>query len=128
MIVCYLVFFVSAYIVWKFQKCYKKKLNTTFSCIISKMFVSLFQRNIAMAFDKILENNTLWAVRSTERPAIRSGWSSISGMILSGYGISMQEREHTLKELRKMEQVRNLLIEQGAIDADGFEDYLTETK
>jgi hypothetical protein len=41
---------------------------------------------------------------------------------------TMQEREHTLKELRKMEQVRNLLIEQGAIDADGFEDYLTETK
>ena len=39
---------------------------------------------------------------------------------------TMQEREHTLKELRKMEQVRNLLIEQGAIDADGFEDYLTE--
>lgn len=65
---------------------------------------------------------------TTERPTIRSGWSSISGMILSGYGISMQEREHTLKELRKMEQVRNLLIEQGAIDADGFEDYLTETK
>ena len=26
------------------------------------MFVSLFQRNIAMTFDKILENNTLWAV------------------------------------------------------------------
>lgn len=41
---------------------------------------------------------------------------------------TMQEREHTLKELRKMEQVRNLLIEQGAIDADGFVDYLTETK
>ncbi len=41
----------------------KKKLNTTFSCIISKMFVSLFQRNIAMTFDKILENNALWAVR-----------------------------------------------------------------
>ena len=41
---------------------------------------------------------------------------------------TMQEREHTLKELCKMEQVRNLLIEQGAIDADGFEDYLTETK
>ena len=40
----------------------------------------------------------------------------------------MQERERTLKELRKMKQVRNLLIEQGAIDADGFEDYLTETK
>jgi hypothetical protein len=39
----------------------------------------------------------------------------------------MQEREHTLNELKKMEQVRNLLIEQGAIDANGFEDYLNET-
>jgi len=40
---------------------------------------------------------------------------------------TMQEREHTLNELKKMEQVRNLLIEQGAIDANGFEDYLNET-
>jgi hypothetical protein len=39
---------------------------------------------------------------------------------------TMEEREHTLKELRKMEQVRNLLIEQGAIDADGFEDFMNE--
>ena len=38
----------------------------------------------------------------------------------------MEERGHTLKELRKMEQVRNLLIEQGAIDADGFEDFMNE--
>lgn len=39
----------------------------------------------------------------------------------------MQEREHTLEELRKMEQVRELLISEGAIDADGFENYLVET-
>lgn len=39
---------------------------------------------------------------------------------------TMEEREHTLKELRKMELVRNQLIEQGAIDADGFEDYMNE--
>lgn len=41
---------------------------------------------------------------------------------------TMQEREHTLKELQKMEQVRNLLIEQGVMDADGFEDYANETR
>ncbi len=39
---------------------------------------------------------------------------------------TMQEREHTLQELKKMEQVRNYLINEGAIDADGFEDFLSE--
>ena len=39
---------------------------------------------------------------------------------------TMQEREHTLKELDKMEQVRNYLISNQAIDADGFVDFLSE--
>lgn len=39
---------------------------------------------------------------------------------------TMQEREHTLRELLKMEQVRNVLIEQGVVDIDGFEDYINE--
>ena len=39
---------------------------------------------------------------------------------------TMQEREHTLKELNKMEQVRNYLISNQAIDADGFVDFLSE--
>jgi hypothetical protein len=39
---------------------------------------------------------------------------------------TMQEREHTLRELSKMEQVRNLLLEQGVVDVDGFEDYTNE--
>ncbi|MCF0192770.1 MAG: hypothetical protein HUK05_05035 [Prevotella sp.] len=39
---------------------------------------------------------------------------------------TMQEREHTLVELNKMEQVRNLLLDSGAIDTDGFVDYLSE--
>ena len=38
----------------------------------------------------------------------------------------MQEREHTLNELKKMEQVRNYLIRNQAIDADGFADYMSE--
>lgn len=37
---------------------------------------------------------------------------------------TMQERLHTLQELNKMEQVRNLLISQGAFDKDGFIDYV----
>lgn len=39
---------------------------------------------------------------------------------------TMQEREHTLRELAKMELVRNELIAQGAIDVDGFVDYMSE--
>lgn len=39
---------------------------------------------------------------------------------------TMQEREHTLAELNKMEAVRIFLIGGGAIDADGFIDYLSE--
>ena len=39
---------------------------------------------------------------------------------------TMQEREHTLNELNKMEQVRNSLINNQAIDADGFMDFLSE--
>ena len=39
---------------------------------------------------------------------------------------TMQEREHTLRELNKMEYVRNFLINEGAIDADGLVDYLAE--
>ena len=39
---------------------------------------------------------------------------------------TMQERDHTLRELIKMETVRNMLIEQGIVDVDGFEEYLHE--
>lgn len=39
---------------------------------------------------------------------------------------TMQERTHTLLELRKMEQVRNYLLENGVIDADAFSDFLDE--
>lgn len=39
---------------------------------------------------------------------------------------TMQEREHTLSELHKMEMVRNFLLAGGAIDADGFTDFLSE--
>ena len=39
---------------------------------------------------------------------------------------TMAEREHTLKELSKMEQVRNLLINNGVVDKDAFDDYMSE--
>ena len=31
-----------------------------------------------------------------------------------------------MRELNNMERVRNLLIQEGAIDADGFVDYMSE--
>lgn len=39
---------------------------------------------------------------------------------------TMQERQHTLKELEKMEKVRTHLLEQNIVDANAFVDYLTE--
>lgn len=125
-----------------------------------------------MTFDKILDNNTLWAVRydgagdnalqqlfsqwsnplhnsrtneillGKEKARIKdrpqhASWLRIYAIklepgcyIITGGAIkltrTMQEREHTLRELNKMEQVRNYLIEEGAIDAAGFEDFLSE--
>ena len=38
---------------------------------------------------------------------------------------TMQEREHTLTELNKLEQVRNFLISEGAFDIDGFYDLMS---
>ncbi|MDE6272945.1 MAG: hypothetical protein K2M31_08065 [Muribaculaceae bacterium] len=39
---------------------------------------------------------------------------------------TMQEREHTLVELARMEKVRNYLLNQDIIDLDSFNDYLKE--
>lgn len=39
---------------------------------------------------------------------------------------TMQEREHTLAELQKMESVRNYLMQENVIDMDGFVELLTE--
>ena len=36
----------------------------------------------------------------------------------------MQEREHTLEELHKLEKVRNFLLSEGACDMDGFYDLI----
>lgn len=38
---------------------------------------------------------------------------------------TMQEREHTLKELQKMERVRQFLLNENIVDEDGFADYLS---
>lgn len=57
--------------------------------------------------------------------ALKAGESTY---IITGGAIklttSMQEREHTLEELKKMEMVRNYLIAEGVVDADGLIDFL----
>lgn len=39
---------------------------------------------------------------------------------------TMQERSHTLKELEKMEMIRNYLIDNGVTDLEGFIDFLNQ--
>jgi hypothetical protein len=41
---------------------------------------------------------------------------------------TMQEREHTLQELSKMEKVRNFLIKEGVFDEDSFNEYQKEVE
>ncbi len=36
----------------------------------------------------------------------------------------MQEREHTIEELRRLELVRNMLISEGITDLDGFNEFV----
>ena len=38
----------------------------------------------------------------------------------------MQEREHTLVELARMEKVRQFMLDNNIVDMDSFKDYLTE--
>ena len=40
---------------------------------------------------------------------------------------TMQEREHTLEELNKLNKVRDYLISLGVFDYNGFEDYNEES-
>ena len=41
---------------------------------------------------------------------------------------TMQEREHTLVELARMEKVRRFLLDNDIADKDSFVDYLNEIK
>ncbi len=41
---------------------------------------------------------------------------------------TMQEREHTLQELERMEKVRNFLLREGVFDEDSFNDYQKEVE
>ena len=77
----------------------------------------LTNKNIT-SFDDITEDNRLWAVR----------YEGDEDNILDILFAQMQEREHTLQELLRQEQVRNFLLTNQIIDTDSFIDYLTELK
>lgn len=57
---------------------------------------------------------------------------SVGIYIITGGAIkltrTMQEREHTLQELEKMEKVRNFLIREHVFDEDSFTDYQQEVE
>ena len=90
-----------------------------------------------------LENNRTAEVRLGKEKArlhdrpVHASWLRLYAIklepgcyIITGGAIkltrTMQERTHTLRELSKMERVRNLLLENGVFDNDGFQDYLNE--
>lgn len=81
-----------------------------------------------MTFDDITEDGRLWAVRyegDNENALYRlfDQWSDVAIKLTA----TMQEREHTLKELHKMEKVRQFLLSENIVDEDSFTDYLSET-
>lgn len=92
-------------------------------------------------FFRPLENNRLSEMilgKEKGRPHRRS-WLrlyaiklSVGIYIITGGAIkltrTMQEREHTLQELEKMEKVRNFLIREHVFDEDSFTDYQQEVE
>ena len=92
-----------------------------------------------MKFDNIDGNRRLWAVKYDEKAKGRRethpSWLRLYALrlekgvyLITGGAIkltyTMQERSHTLKELERMEEVRNHLIDNGVTDLDGFVDFV----
>ena len=54
------------------------------------------------------------------------GFGQSNTMIVQTMRSTMQEREHTLRELAKMEKVRSHLLTNKIVDKDSFDDYMSE--
>jgi len=92
-------------------------------------------------FFRPLDNNRISEMllgKEKDRPSRRS-WLRLYAIklsmgiyIITGGAIkltrTMQEREHTLQELEKMEKVRNFLIQERVFDEDSFIDYRKEVE
>lgn len=98
-----------------------------------------------MTFDDITDDGRLWAVRydgDEEKARLKQSFRHTSWLriyaiklaagiyIITGGAIkltaTMQEREHTLLELQKMEKVRRFLLEENIVDDESFIEYLGE--
>lgn len=97
---------------------------------LDKIFRPLYNES---SLERLLSKEKL---RIKDRPQ-HSSWLRIYAIklepgcyIVTGGAIkltrTMQERTHTLNELKNIEHVREFLINKRAIDADGFNDYITE--
>lgn len=100
------------------------------------------EANLDLLFRPLENNRTSEMLLSKEKARIKNrpqhaSWLRIYAIklepgcyIITGGAIkltrTMQERAHTLAELKHMEIVRQFLIDSGAIDADGFEDFMAE--
>lgn len=76
-----------------------------------------------MTYDNITEDGRLWAVKYDD-------CTENALYVITGGAIkltrTMQEREHTLRELAMMEKVRTHLLTNNIVDKDSFDDYLSE--
>jgi hypothetical protein len=97
--------------------------------VLFKLFRPLENSRIA---DSLLgkEKARLKHVRRSSWLRIYAIKLSVGVYIVTGGAIkltaTMQEREHTLHELHKLEIVRRFLLEEGIVDNDGFIEYLSE--
>ena len=84
--------------------------------------------NLDLLFRPLENNRTAEMMLGKEKARLYNREEHASWLRLYAIKLTrtMQERDHTLQELAKMEQVRNLLIEDGVVDAEGFEDYTNE--
>ena len=79
-----------------------------------------------MTYDSITEDGRLWAVKYNDCPdnalyMLFEQWNDVTWLTRT-----MQEREHTLRELAKKEKVRSHLLTNNIVDKDSFDDYMSE--
>lgn len=95
-----------------------------------------------ITFDDIKQDGRLWAVhfsheKLNELDKVFTHWLRIYAIklnpgiyVVTGGAIkltrTMQEREHTLNELVKMEKVRQYLVDNNVIDDDSFTEFINE--
>lgn len=105
-------------------------LTKTFANWLDPAFLEDFFANLDELFRPLENQRIREMILSREkakgkRQSTHSSWLRI--YLITGGAIKlthlMAEREHTLNELKKMEMVRNYLLDNGIVDADGIKEY-----